>query len=61
MVIRVKDIEIVEGLRKQDMLALHTAIDRYGDLIYKTLFNDIKTLPFFTKIISIQNIPKMNS
>ncbi len=43
MVIRVKDIEIVEGLRKQDMLALHTAIDRYGDLIYKVVHSILDT------------------
>ncbi|EOO17964.1 RNA polymerase subunit sigma-70 [Bacillus mycoides] len=41
--IRVKDIEIVEGLRKQDMLALHTAIDRYGDLIYKVVHSVLDT------------------
>lgn len=41
--IRVKDIEIVEGLRKQDMLALHTAIDRYGDLIYKVVHSILDT------------------
>ncbi len=43
MVIRVKDIEIVEGLRKQDMLALHTVIDRYGDLIYKVVHSILDT------------------
>ena len=43
MVIRVKDIEIVEGLRKQDMLSLHTAIDRYGDLIYKVVHSILDT------------------
>ncbi|RAN91862.1 RNA polymerase subunit sigma-70 [Bacillus sp. SRB_28] len=41
--IRVKDIEIVEGLRKQDMLALYTAIDRYGDLIYKVVHSVLDT------------------
>ncbi|HDV8360782.1 RNA polymerase subunit sigma-70 [Bacillus cereus] len=38
-----KGIEIVEGLRKQDMLALHTAIDRYGDLIYKVVHSILDT------------------
>ena len=43
MVIRVKDIEIVEGLRKQDMLALHTVIDRYGELIYRVVHSVLDT------------------
>jgi hypothetical protein len=43
VVIRVKDIEIVEGLRKQDMLALHTVIDQYGDLIYKVVHSVLDT------------------
>ncbi len=43
VVIRVKEIEIVEGLRKKDMLALHAAIDRYGDLIYKVVHGVLDT------------------
>ncbi len=43
MVIRVKDIEIVEGLRKQDMLVLYTAIDRYGELIYRVVRSVLDT------------------
>lgn len=43
MVIRVKDIEIVEGLRKQDMLALHTVVDQYGDLIHKVVHSVLDT------------------
>ncbi|PEW70523.1 RNA polymerase subunit sigma-70 [Bacillus cereus] len=41
--IRLKEIEIVEGLRKKDMLALHAVIDRYGDLIYKVVHSVLDT------------------
>lgn len=35
--IGMREVEIVEGLRKKDMKALHAAIDQYGDLIYKVV------------------------
>lgn len=37
VVIGMREVEIVEGLRKKDMKALHAAIDQYGDLIYKVV------------------------
>ncbi|KYG39531.1 sigma-70 family RNA polymerase sigma factor [Bacillus gaemokensis] len=38
-----REIEIVEGLRKKDMTALHAAIDQYGDLIYKVVHSVLDT------------------
>ncbi|MDZ5605877.1 sigma-70 family RNA polymerase sigma factor [Bacillus pseudomycoides] len=38
-----REAEIVEGLRKKDMTALHAAIDQYGDLIYKVVHSVLDT------------------
>ncbi|MBO1580784.1 sigma-70 family RNA polymerase sigma factor [Bacillus sp. XF8] len=38
-----RETEIVEGLRKKDMKALHAAIDQYGDLIYKVVHSILDT------------------
>ncbi|MBK5491291.1 sigma-70 family RNA polymerase sigma factor (plasmid) [Bacillus mycoides] len=38
-----QEVEIVEGLRKKDMKALHAAIDQYGDLIYKVVHSVLDT------------------
>ncbi|KXI45656.1 MULTISPECIES: sigma-70 family RNA polymerase sigma factor [Bacillus cereus group] len=38
-----REVEIVEGLRKKDMKALHAAIDQYGDLIYKVVHGVLDT------------------
>ncbi|MBY0597077.1 sigma-70 family RNA polymerase sigma factor [Bacillus bingmayongensis] len=37
------EAEVVEGLRKKDMTALHAAIDQYGDLIYKVVHSVLDT------------------
>ncbi|WP_410257466.1 hypothetical protein [Bacillus cereus] len=34
-----RELEIVEGLRKKDMTALRAAIDQYSDVIYKAYVN----------------------
>lgn len=43
VVIGMREVEIVEGLRKKDMKALHAAIDQYGDLIYKVVHSVLDT------------------
>lgn len=43
VVIGMQEVEIVEGLRKKDMKALHAAIDQYGDLIYKVVHSVLDT------------------
>ena len=43
VVIGMREVEIVEGLRKKDMKALHAAIDQYGDLIYKVVHGVLDT------------------
>lgn len=43
VVIGMREAEIVEGLRKKDMTALHAAIDQYGDLIYKVVHSVLDT------------------
>ncbi len=43
VVIGMSEAEVVEGLRKKDMTALHAAIDQYGDLIYKVVHSVLDT------------------
>ncbi|WP_459499211.1 sigma-70 family RNA polymerase sigma factor [Bacillus sp. C1] len=43
VVIGVREVEIVESLRKKDMKALHVAIEQYGDLIYKVVHSVLDT------------------
>lgn len=43
VVIGMRELEIVEGLRKKDMSALYAAIDQYSDVIYKVVHSVLDT------------------